>query len=412
MQNPFEAAKTRIREAGARAGLRADVLERLCVPDREVHASIPVVRENGTLEFVRAYRVQHNRWRGPYKGGIRFHPNVDLDEVRALATWMTLKTVVVDLPLGGAKGGSAIDPRLWSDGELEQLTRGFVRAIADVLGPSKDVPAPDVNTGPREMDWISDEYARLMGDTSGAVVTGKSLAHGGSEGRGEATARGGLLVLQTLRSRLNIPDDARIAIQGFGNAGRTFARLASAAGFRVVGVADSRAAVCRVEGLDVAVLEHHKDAMGSVGAFEGGEHCSHDALLQMDCDVLVPAALENALHEGNAVSVRAKVVLELANGPVAPEADRLFEQKGIAVVPDILVNAGGVTVSAFEWEQNRAGEHWTAAEVDERLVGVMTRATEAMWSVHRELNVPLRMAAYIVALRRLQAAFDVGAILP
>ncbi len=406
MMNVFEAVQRRIHEAGARAGLRDDVLERLGVPDREIHAHIPVIRDDGKLAFVQAYRVQHNRWRGPYKGGIRFHPNVDLDEVRALAAWMTLKTAVVNLPLGGGKGGVVIDPKTWSQSELEQITRGFVRVVADVIGPSKDVPAPDVNTGPREMDWISDEFMRMTGDKSGAVVTGKSLAHGGSEGRGEATARGGLIVLQTLRERLGISSDARIVIQGFGNAGRTFARLASEAGFHIVGVSDSRAAVCRAEGFDITALEAHKDATGSIGDFSGAEPCSHEALLSLACDVLVPSALENALTDANAASVRARVILELANGPVSSDADKVFEKRGVPIVPDILANAGGVTVSAFEWEQNRAGEHWTVAEVDRRLTDVMTHAAEEVWRVHEELSVSFRDAAYIVALRRLQVAFD------
>ncbi|OGL71441.1 hypothetical protein A3C17_03560 [Candidatus Uhrbacteria bacterium RIFCSPHIGHO2_02_FULL_53_13] len=406
MSNPFDDAQSRIREAGARAGLDADTVAQLCVPFREIHMNIPVVRDTGVLEFVRAYRVQHNRWRGPYKGGIRFHPDVNLDEVRALAAWMTIKTAVANLPLGGGKGGAVIDPKTWTEAELERLTRGYVRACEEVIGPSKDVPAPDVNTGPREMDWIVDEYATLTGDTSGAVVTGKSLACGGSEGRGTATARGGLIVLLALRERLGLPARARVAIQGFGNAGRTFARLASEAGFRVVGVSDSRHAVCCADGLDVAALERHKDISGSVGGFIDSACQTNDDLFALDCDVLVPAALENALHEGNAAGVRAKVILELANGPVTPEADRLFEQEGIVVIPDVLANAGGVTVSAFEWEQNKTGEHWTGDQVDVRLADVMEKAAQEVWSVHEELKVSLRTAAYVVALRRLQTAFD------
>lgn len=385
-------------------GLKEDTLNVMLTPRREVHASIPVTMDDGSQRIFSAYRVQHNNARGPHKGGIRYHQDVDIHEVRALATWMTLKTAVVGIPLGGGKGGIQLDPKELSEGELERLTRGFTRVMADVIGPDKDVPAPDVNTGPREMGWISDEYGTITGDTSGAVITGKAIADGGSEGRGEATARGGFIVMETLKERLGIADGASIAIQGFGNAGRTFARLASAAGYKIVAVSDSRGAIYNADGLDVAAVEAHKDETRGVSGAPGSD--ALDDVLAVDCDVLVPAALENALHGDNAGNVKAKVLLELANGPVTPDGDAIFEQNGVQVIPDILANAGGVTVSGFEWEQNLKGERWTAEEVDQKLQVIMKDASEAMWKEHESLNIPLRVSAQVVALRRIEEAMN------
>lgn len=384
--------------------LDVETLAVMLTPRREVHASIPVRMDDGSQRIFSAYRVQHNNARGPHKGGIRYHQDVDIDEVRALATWMSLKCAVVGIPLGGGKGGIIVNPKDLSETELEQLTRGFTRVMADVIGPQKDVPAPDVNTGPREMGWISDEYGKITGDTSGAVITGKAIQDGGSEGRGEATARGGFIVMETLKERLGIPDGARIAIQGFGNAGRTFARLASTAGYKIVSVSDSRGSIYNADGLDVAAVEAHKDETRGVSGAPGSE--AVDDVLLVDCDVLVPAALENALHGDNAAHVNAKVLLELANGPVTPDGDAIFEQNGVQVIPDILANAGGVTVSGFEWEQNLKGEHWSAEEVDEKLQGIMKPAAEAMWKEREALNIPLRVAAQVVALRRIKEAMS------
>ena len=402
--NPFEFAQQQIRRAAGAMGLKEDTLNVMLTPRREVHASIPVMMDDGSQRIFSAYRVQHNNARGPHKGGIRYHQDVDIEEVRALATWMTLKTATVGIPLGGGKGGIQLNPKELSEGELERLTRGFTRVMADVIGPDKDVPAPDVNTGPREMGWISDEYGKITGDTSGAVITGKAVADGGSEGRGEATARGGFIVMETLKERLGIPDGAAIAIQGFGNAGRTFARLASVAGYKIVAVSDSRGAIYSTDGLDVAAVEVHKDETRGVSGAPGSE--AIDDVLTVDCDVLVPAALENALHGDNAGNVKAKVLLELANGPVTPDGDAIFEQNGVQVIPDILANAGGVTVSGFEWEQNLKGEHWTAEEVDQKLQVIMKDASEAMWKEHEALNIPLRVSAQVVALRRIEEAMS------
>ena len=402
--NPFEFAKRQLQEAAKAMSLEAEVLQVLLTPRREVHAQIPIRMDDGSLRQFAAYRVQHNNARGPHKGGIRYHHDVSIDEVRALATWMTLKTAVVGIPLGGGKGGVIVNPKELSEGELEKVTRGFIRVMADVIGPDKDVPAPDVQTGPREMAWIADEYAKITGDTSGAVVTGKPVSQGGSEGRGESTARGGMLVLETLRDRLGLSEGASIAVQGFGNAGRTFARMAQGADYKVVAVSDSRGAVFNADGLDVAAVEAHKDETRGVSGAPGTEVL--EDILSLEVDLLVPAALENAIHVENVASVQAKALLELANGPTTPGADDDLSKRGIFVVPDILANAGGVTVSGFEWEQNLKGEHWSAEDVDAKLRNIMHDAAEAMWDVHEEFDVPLRTSAQIVALRRLRDAMD------
>ncbi len=400
--NAFEYAKQQLQVAADIMKLPRDLTEILLTPQREVHVTIPVKMDDGSQRLFYGYRVQHNNACGPFKGGIRFHPNVDIDEVRALAMWMTLKTAAVGIPLGGGKGGVTVDPKTLSDAELERLTRGFTRAIADIIGSKKDVPAPDVNTSPREMDWIADEFGKITGDMSGAVVTGKSIAHGGSEGRGEATARGAMMVLQALRERLGITSGARMAIQGFGNAGGTFARLASEAGYNIVAVSDSRGSIGSSNGIDVAAVEAYKKEHGTlVGAPESVE--VNDVLFA-ECDVLVPAALENVITQDNASCIQANVILELANGPTTPEADAVLYANGVTVIPDSIANAGGVTVSCFEWQQNLAGEHWSAQEVDAKLKTIMNKATDDMWDTSRELSVPLRTAAHVVALRRIQAA--------
>ncbi len=402
----FKHAKHQLHAAADAMKLSDDLRAALLVPQREMHVTIPVTMDDGSQRLFYGYRVQHNNACGPFKGGIRFHPNVDIDEVRALAMWMTLKTSAVGIPLGGGKGGITVDPRLLSEGELERLTRGFTRAIADIIGPKKDVPAPDVNTSPREMDWIADEFGKITGDVSGAVVTGKSMAHGGSEGRGEATARGAMMVFEALRDRLGINPGARIAIQGFGNAGGTFARLASEAGYKIVAVSDSRGCVANQDGLDVAALEAHKQ---ETGMLSGAPTCdAFGDVLFAPCDVLVPAALENVITKDNAGRIQAKVILELANGPTTPEADAVLQANGVTVIPDSIANAGGVTVSCFEWQQNLAGEHWSAKEVDDKLKAIMDKATNDMWETSRELSTSLRIAVHVVALRRIQEAMGYG----
>ncbi len=402
--NPFENALLQISRAAAVRAFAPAFLESLRHPKREIRVAIPVRMDDGSQRIFEGYRVQHDNARGPYKGGIRFHQDTDIDEVRALALWMTMKCSLAGLPMGGGKGGVTVDPKTLSKGELERLSRGFVRALVDVLGPEKDVPAPDVNTTPEIMAWMADEYARLTGDGSGAVITGKPLDRGGSEGRGKATALGGFYVFQTLRARLGLPERCHVAVQGFGNAGRHAAELWAAAGHRVVAVSDSRGGVHDEGGLDVAAVAAHKDATGSVVGFPGARTVTNEALLELACDLLVPAALENQLTAANAGRIRATAVLELANGPTTPEADDALFASRVHVVPDILANAGGVTVSTFEWEQNLRGERWSEEEVLEKLSANIRAQAEATWARAKELHTDMRRAAFALALERLEEA--------
>ncbi|MDP2631516.1 MAG: Glu/Leu/Phe/Val dehydrogenase [Candidatus Uhrbacteria bacterium] len=394
-----ENALNQIYRAASLAGISQDVLDILSIPMREVRVSIPVKMDNGEQRIFEGFRVQHNNWRGPYKGGIRYHNNVDLDEVKALATWMTFKTAVAGIPMGGSKGGVTVNPKELSEGELERLTRGWTRAMHGVIGPEIDVPAPDVNTTPREMAWIADEFGHP------AVVTGKPIEAGGSEGRGVATATGGYYVFDKLRDRLFVdPEMGTIAIQGFGNAGRIFAGLCARHELKVIAVSDSSGGVYNPEGLDITALQNHKDSTHSVLDFEGAENITNEQLLELECGVLVPAALENVITEENAARIKAKVVLELANGPTTPEADDILFEKGVQVVPDVLANSGGVTVSYFEWDQNMKGEHWSEEDVDAKLKELMHGAAEEVWARKLKYSTDLRRGAFILALERLDSA--------
>jgi len=404
MNNPFENALAQLERATSLVSFDPDFLRVIRHPNRQVRVSIPVKMDDGRLEVFEGYRVQFNNARGPYKGGIRFHQDTDIEEVKALAFWMALKTAVVNIPMGGGKGGVTVDPKPFTDGEKERLSRGWMRAMAEVVGPQQDVPAPDVNTTPQIMAWMSDEYGKITGDTSGAVITGKPLDAGGSEGRGTATAQGGFYVFESLRERLGLPEQCTVAIQGFGNAGQFAAKIWSDAGHKVIAVSDSRAAVVNPEGLDVAALIDHKASTRSVRDFVGSETIESIDVLYQECDLLIPAALENQIHEGNVEKIQAKVLLELANGPTTPEADDVLFGRGIPVVPDILANAGGVTVSTFEWEQNVKGESWSEQDVFEKLKVIMDREAVAIADRAKELNTDLRRAAFVVALERLQEA--------
>jgi glutamate dehydrogenase/leucine dehydrogenase len=406
--NPFENALRQIARADAVRPFSSAFLDVLRRPKREIRFAIPVLMDDGTQRIFEGYRVQHNDARGPFKGGIRYHQDTDIDEVRALALWMTMKCALAGLPMGGGKGGVTVDPKSLSKGELERLSRGFVRALADVLGPQKDVPAPDVNTTPEIMAWMADEYAQITGDASGAVITGKPVGKGGSEGRGKATALGGFYVFETLRTKLALPERCHVAIQGFGNAGRHAAELWQEAGHRIVALSDSRGGIIAEDGLDVAAVGMHKDATGSVTGFPGARTVTNEAVLETECDLLIPAALENQLRKDNAARVRASVVLELANGPTTPEADDILFASGVHVVPDILANAGGVTVSTFEWEQNLKGERWSEEEVLMRLATVMRGQAETVWSRAGQLGTDMRRASFIVALERLAVAMSHG----
>jgi len=401
MPSPFANALAQLERAHAVQPIADELRLRLSQPQREIHAALSLRRDNGSLQLVQAYRVQHNNTRGPFKGGIRFHPKADLDEVRALAFWMTMKCAVLDLPLGGGKGGVTVDAKGLSDAERERLARAFARAFADVIGPHKDIPAPDVNTNAQVMDWMTDEYAHITGDASRATFTGKSLEQGGSEGREAATGQGGFFVFNALRERLGLPASCRVAIQGFGNVGEHAATIWHAAGHAIVALSDSKGTIVSADGLDPAAVLAHKHATGSVQGFPGSMDAPTDAILTQACDVLIPAALENQLRADNAPHVNARVVVELANGPTTPEADDMLYGRGVAVIPDILANAGGVTVSSFEWEQNLKNEHWAEADVNTRLQEKMSRAAGTVYERAQQLGTDLRRAAFVVALERL-----------
>lgn len=406
MKTPFDHAMFQLDRALSIKSISQLAEQRLKNSEREVLAHVPLVMDSGEVKMINVYRVQYNSARGPYKGGIRFHSNADIFEVRALAFWMALKCAVVGIPMGGGKGGATIDPKQLSGAELERLSRGWMKIMADVVGPQKDVPAPDVNTTPQIMAWMENEYSKITGDTSGAVITGKPIEHGGSEGRGIATALGGRMVFRTLRERLGLPEVCRVVVQGFGNAGEEAAVLWGEDGHKILAVSDSKGGIYSEAGLNISEVKKHKEATGSVVNYPEATNVSNDDLLLLDCDVLIPAALENQLTEQNAGGVKARVVFELANGPTTPEADDILFGSGIAVVPDILANAGGVTVSTFEWEQNLAGSHWSEEEVFERLLKIMSESAEYVYASATEHKTDLRRGAFILALSRLEEAIE------
>ncbi len=392
--------------ASAVAGIDdAPLLERIKTPERIHQVSIPLVRDDGRKELYTGFRVQHSSARGPYKGGIRYHPNVSLEEVKALAGWMTIKTAVVDIPLGGGKGGITVDPASLSAHELEGLARAYTERIWRVIGPEIDIPAPDVNTDSQTMDWIADEFARLSGSPAPGVITGKSVAHGGSLGRDTATAQGGFDVLEAVFAQnRDTMRGKRVAVQGFGNAGSNAALLFEQAGACTVAASDSTAAVFSKVGLPVKDLVRFKAEGGRFADLTGYDKKPSDAPLFEPVDILVPAALENQITLANAGRVQARWVLELANGPTTPEADEILEKRGIVVLPDILANAGGVVVSYFEWVQNMHSEKWMIEEVQARLAVTMRRAYEAVTALATLKSVSLRLAAYAIAIDRIAGA--------
>lgn len=404
-QNPFVFAQEQLRHAAGIMQLDPEVLTVLEHPARIHTFVLPVRMDSGDLRLFDAYRVQYDNSRGPFKGGIRYHQGVTLDEVKALAFWMTLKTAVVGIPMGGGKGGVVVDPKQLSVGELERLTRAYVRAGGGIFGPQIDVPAPDVNTSSREMDWFVDEFAKISGSLQPAVITGKSLGNGGSAGRGKATAQGGFYVLQEAAKAIELSADRTVAIQGFGNAGSHMAKLCKAAGYKIIAVSDSSGAIYDPAGLDVERLTQEKAAKKRLTDLaDVSQRLTNAQLLELPVDVLVPAALENQITEENASRVRAKLVLELANGPTTPAADKMLFANGVRVVPDILANAGGVTVSTFEWEQNLSGETWTEEQVDAKLEPIMKDSFRAVDERAKKYNVDYRTGADILALERIAEA--------
>lgn len=381
-------------------------MARLRVPEREIRTSIPVTMDDGSLRIFEGYRVQYNNARGPYKGGIRYHDDTNIDEVKALAFWMALKTAVVGSPMGGGKGGVTVNPKELSHGELERLSRGWVRGLYPVLGPQVDVPAPDVNTTPEIMTWMTDEFQKLTGDKTGATFTGKPLDKGGSEGRGAATGMGGFYVFEALRKAAGLPEKIRVVVQGMGNVGGNAARIFKQNGHTVMAMSDSKGGIFNADGLDPDAVETYKKDHGSLAGFPGAREISNADLLCLETDVLIPAALENQITEKNAGDIKAKLVLELANGPTTPEADDILFGRGIPVVPDILANSGGVAVSTFEWEQNLKGEHWTEIQVFEKLKAMLDKESNEVWSKAVQLKTDLRRAAFILALSRIEAAMQ------
>ncbi|MEM2126113.1 MAG: Glu/Leu/Phe/Val dehydrogenase [Candidatus Methanosuratincola sp.] len=406
MKNSFQVAQAQLDEAVRLLGLEGDLHALLREPMTEMTVRFPVRRDDGRVQVFTGFRVQYNWARGPCKGGLRFHPDETLDTVRALAAWMTWKTAVMDLPLGGGKGGVICDPKELSEAELERLSRGYIRAVAPILGPEKDVPAPDVYTNPQIMAWMRDEYDTLVGVHTPGVITGKPLSLGGSAGRDDATARGGMYCLREAGRVLGL-DLARctVAIQGYGNAGSHAHRLLGELfGARVVAVSDSRGGIYNRDGLPYDELMEYKRKTGSVVGFPGSESISNEDLLGLDVDVLIPSALENVLTHEVAKKVRAKVVAELANGPTTPEGDIVLNEKGVFVIPDFLCNAGGVTVSYFEMVQNASNDRWGLQEIHRRLDEAMTEAFQTVYSLSVERSLPMRTSAYLVAVQRVVEA--------
>ncbi len=403
----LEDAIVRFEEALPHAQLSEDAHERLRSPVSSLKVSVPVRMDDGRLRIFPGYRVRYDDTRGPAKGGIRFHPGVTAAEVTTLAFWMTFKTELMDLPFGGGKGGVAVDPKQLSASELERLSRGYLAAIADVIGPDVDIPAPDVATNELVMGWMAHEYAKINRGHHPSVVTGKPLALGGIPGRSSATSDGAFHVIRTVQSRV-LPDidHPSVAIQGFGNAGSQLATRLAEAGWRVVGVSDSSAAIHDAGGLDVAALREHKKATGSLADPPVGEEIAAEDLLCLEVDVLIPAALEGAIDGSNAERVRARTIFEVANGPLTADADRILDDAGVQIVPDILVNAGGVTVSWFEWIANRTGDRWDEATVRERLERRMVTETDAVVALADARDLPLRTAAYVHAIERLSRSMD------
>ena len=412
-QSLFSDASQRLEEALAYASISEDAIERLKLPKSSLKVSIPVRMDNGELRIFPGYRVRYDDTRGPTKGGIRYHQDVSIDEVQSLAFWMTFKCAVANLPFGGGKGGITVNPKKLSHFELERLSRGYIDAVADFIGPDIDIPAPDVYTNQMIMGWMVDEYSIIKRQISPAVITGKPLTMGGSLGRDTATAMGAFFTIEATWPKLGLngsPADTTVAVQGFGNAGAIVAELLFNAGYKVVAVSDSKGGIYRREGLDIPSVRQFKDSTRTLKAVycegsvcNGVEHetITNEELLALDVDILAPAALENQITEANARDIKAKAVYELANGPTTPGADETLRQRDVIVFPDILVNAGGVTVSYFEWVQNRQGLYWTLEQVNQRLKQMMVEETERIWTIAQEQGISPRTAAYVHALNRI-----------
>jgi glutamate dehydrogenase/leucine dehydrogenase len=411
--NPFVIAQKQFETAAEHLKLDRGMRDVLKAPKRQLIVSIPVKMDNGDLRVFEGFRVQHNIARGPAKGGIRYHPGVTLDEVKALASWMTWKCATVNIPYGGGKGGVIVNPKELSQNELERLTRRFASEISIIIGPEQDIPAPDVYTNAQTMAWIMDTYSMTKGITSLGVVTGKPLAIGGSLGRNEATARGCQFTIREACEEKKIPlRGSKVVVQGFGNAGNIAAKLLHSDGARIMAVSDSQAGIFNGDGLDPLKVLAHKEKTGSVKGYPGADTISNEKLLELQCDILVPAALENQIHAGNADRIKAKIVAEAANGPTTPAADEVLHKNGIFVIPDILANAGGVTVSYFEWVQGLYSFFWEEEEVNQKLEKIMKRAFHEVHRTAEKHDVHMRTAAYILAVGRVAEATRLRGIFP
>ncbi len=414
--NPYDNVLRTVENAAAILGYEPREYERIKYPERELKVSVPVEMDDGSVRVFEGYRVQHSTSRGPAKGGIRYHQDVNINEVKALAAWMTFKCAVVNIPYGGGKGGIAVDPHTLSEGELRRLTRRYTAMIAPIIGPDRDIPAPDVGTNARVMSWMMDTYSMVHGHCIPGVVTGKPIELGGSLGRSEATGRGVMLTTRMIcRKKGASPADCKVAVQGMGNVGSTSAQLLYEAGFRVIAVSDVSGGLYNEDGLDIPAIRAY---LGSRGALlrdydgAGARHITNEELLACDCDILVPAALENQINEGNAADLRAKIIVEGANGPTTTEADEILERRDVTVVPDILANAGGVVVSYFEWVQNIESFSWTVEDVNLRLGKIMNDAFENVYALAEKNHASLRTGAYLVALSRVVEAQKLRGIWP
>lgn len=413
-KNIFDNALKRLKLAAKEIRLDPALLEVFSHPQRIIEVNLPLKKDSGKLQIIKGYRVQYNNFLGSYKGGLRYHQDVDMSEVKSLAFWMMIKNALIDVPFGGGKGGLEIDPKTLSEKELEQITRLFAKSLASNIGPNTDVPAPDVNTNAKIMDWFENEYSKVTGNKDKAVVTGKSVNNGGSEGREQATGMGGFFVLEQLLKKLGMKKPLTVAVQGFGNVGSNIAAILHDNDYKLVALSDIKGGIydSKNTGFNIDLVRVCRLEKGMLaGCYCIGSVCdlapkndgviTNEELLELPVDILIPAAIENVITEKNAPKIKAKVVFEMANGPTTAEADEILNKRGILVVPDVLCNSGGVTVSYFEWYQNMHHEKWSKEKVNEKLEEKMIKAFEQVWKIHKEKKLPLRTAAYILALQRL-----------
>jgi glutamate dehydrogenase/leucine dehydrogenase len=412
--NPFEVALTQLEEASNILNLDKGMLQILSNPKRILTVSIPTKMDDGSIRVFTGFRSQHNDARGPCKGGIRYHPDVTIEEVKALSMWMTWKCAIANIPYGGGKGGIICNPKHMSENELERMTRRFAYLISDIIGPYKDIPAPDVYTGGKEMAWIMDTYSTLKGNyVQPEVITGKPIAIGGSLGRNEATGRGLAYTVREAAKKINIDmKQATIVVQGFGNAGQFASKLVEEQGAKTIAASDSQGAIINKDGIDVDALMKFKKETGTVAGFENAKSISNEELLETECTILIPAALENQITKNNADKIKTKIIAEAANGPTTPEADEILFKKDILVIPDVLANGGGVTVSYFEWLQNLRREYWTEEEVNNRLDTNITKSFFDVYDTHEKYNVDMRKAATLLAINRVVDAINIRGLWP